>query len=249
MSPDYLELPEEEPKKFISTGYKTFVQANLVLGGSPPDSSPIKNLRREATQKSHLVNYTEGHKTRTVLKMVNGDIVLSASEPDTILRRLNGIRRRKRTKGRDVEDLPHAKDPLSDWPLFFQIGFVSGRTHGHEFIGLRKDQYGLRDIVQVQSVRGLPPIGALVSFLESDLLDLYRFSLVLDLIFEHTRFNAAGLELLFRFWHGHHLDYLEKYVWLFNFYHSGFRNVYDKLENIFQTAELWWADCDNEYEN
>jgi len=113
MSQEYLESPEETPMKFISTGYGTFVQANLVLGGSGPNSSPIKDLRREAKEKGHLVNYTEGHKLRTVLRMVNGDIVLSASEPNTILRRLNGNKRPRKTKRRGVEDLSHARDFLS----------------------------------------------------------------------------------------------------------------------------------------
>jgi hypothetical protein len=114
MSQEYSESTEEGSEKFISTGYGTFVQARLVLGGSGPDSSPIKELRKEAKQKGHLVNYTEGHKLRTVLKMVNGDFVLSAIEPDTILRRLNGSKRSQKTKRRAAEDLSHARDFLSD---------------------------------------------------------------------------------------------------------------------------------------
>ena len=114
MAEEYLESPEEIPMRFVSTGHRTFVQANLVLGGSGPDSSPIKELRREAKEKGRLVNYTEGHKLRTVLKMVNGDFVLSAIEPDTILRRLNGSKRSQKTKRRAAGDLSHARDFLSD---------------------------------------------------------------------------------------------------------------------------------------
>ena len=113
MTQEYFESPEDAAMKFISTGYGTFVQAKLVLGGSGSNSSPIKELRREAKENSHLVNYAEGHKVRTVLRMVNGDIVLSASEPETVLRRLNGIKRPPKTKRRTAEDLSHAGDSLS----------------------------------------------------------------------------------------------------------------------------------------
>ncbi len=78
--------------KFVSTGHGTFVHSDSVIAISPPESSPIKKLRKCAEEKGVLVNLTSGRKTRSVLVMNTGQVILSSLQTETIVSKLNGIR-------------------------------------------------------------------------------------------------------------------------------------------------------------
>jgi regulator of extracellular matrix RemA (YlzA/DUF370 family) len=76
--------------KFISTGHGTFVQVDSVIAISPPDSSPIKKLRKHAEEKGILINLTSGRRARSVLVMNTSQVILSSVQTETIVSRLNG---------------------------------------------------------------------------------------------------------------------------------------------------------------
>ena len=78
--------------KFVSTGHGTFVHSDSVIAISPPESSPIKKLRKYAEEKGVLVNLTSGRKTRSVLVMNTGQVILSSLQSETMASKLNGIR-------------------------------------------------------------------------------------------------------------------------------------------------------------
>ena len=80
--------------KFVSTGHGTFVHSDSVIALSPPDSSPIKKLKKYAEEKGILVNLTSGRKARSVLVMNTGQVILSSVQTETIVSKLNGIRAR-----------------------------------------------------------------------------------------------------------------------------------------------------------
>ena len=54
-----------------------------------PDSAPVKRMIQEARESNRLIDATQGRKTRSVLVMASGAVVLSALQPDTIAQRAN----------------------------------------------------------------------------------------------------------------------------------------------------------------
>ena len=54
-----------------------------------PDSAPVKRMIQDARDLNRLVDATQGRKTRSVLVMTSGAVVLSALQPDTIAQRAN----------------------------------------------------------------------------------------------------------------------------------------------------------------
>lgn len=76
--------------KLINIGFGNMVSANRVISVISPDSAPVKRLIREAEDKGILVNATYGRKTRSVVVMDSGHIILSAIIPEKLARRLDG---------------------------------------------------------------------------------------------------------------------------------------------------------------
>lgn len=54
-----------------------------------PDSAPVKRMVQEARDMNKLVDATQGRKTRSVLVMTSGNVVLSALQAETISARAN----------------------------------------------------------------------------------------------------------------------------------------------------------------
>ena len=55
-----------------------------------PDSAPVRRLVQEARETHRLVDGTAGRRTRAVLVMDSGHLVLSALQPETIANRFQG---------------------------------------------------------------------------------------------------------------------------------------------------------------
>ena len=55
-----------------------------------PDSAPIKRLITDTRDKNELIDATCGRRTRSVIIMDSGHIVLSAIQPETVANRLKG---------------------------------------------------------------------------------------------------------------------------------------------------------------
>ena len=75
--------------KFINIGYGNIISANRIISVIVPGAAPIKRLVQEAKEKSLVIDATSGRKTRAVIIMDTGHIVLSAVQPDTVVSRLN----------------------------------------------------------------------------------------------------------------------------------------------------------------
>ena len=71
--------------KFVNVGLGNYVLADRVIAVVNPESSPIKRLVQEAKNNNHLIDSTYGRRTRAVLIMDNGDVVLSPIQPSTIV--------------------------------------------------------------------------------------------------------------------------------------------------------------------
>ena len=53
-----------------------------------PESAPVKRMIQESRDRGDLIDATYGRKTRSVLVMDSGQIILSAVQPETISNRL-----------------------------------------------------------------------------------------------------------------------------------------------------------------
>ena len=74
--------------QLLNIGFGNMVSANRVMAIISPESAPIKRMVQDARDKGLLIDATYGRKTRAVLVMNSGQIVLSAIQPETVAHRL-----------------------------------------------------------------------------------------------------------------------------------------------------------------
>mgnify|MGYP000393930031 CR=1 FL=1 len=75
--------------RMINIGYGNMVSADRIVTVISPDSAPIKRLIQEAKDDGRAIDATYGRKTRAVLVMDSGHIVLSSLITDTLAARIN----------------------------------------------------------------------------------------------------------------------------------------------------------------
>lgn len=76
--------------QLINIGYGNMVAANRVVAVISPDSAPVKRMVQEGRQAGRVIDATLGRKTRSVLVMDSGHIVLSAIQTTATAARLTG---------------------------------------------------------------------------------------------------------------------------------------------------------------
>ena len=76
--------------KLIHIGYGNMVSADTIVTIVSPESAPIKRLVQEARDDGRAVDATYGRKTRAVMIMDSGHIILSSLITDTLAARING---------------------------------------------------------------------------------------------------------------------------------------------------------------
>ena len=74
--------------QLLNIGFGNMVSANRVMAIISPESAPIKRMVQDARDKGLLIDATYGRKTRAVLVMDSGQIVLSRIQPETVAHRL-----------------------------------------------------------------------------------------------------------------------------------------------------------------
>lgn len=75
--------------KLVNIGFGNMVSADKVLAVVSPESAPIKRMVQEAKEKGSCIDATFGRKTKAVLVMDGGTVVLSAILPETVAGRFN----------------------------------------------------------------------------------------------------------------------------------------------------------------
>lgn len=70
--------------QLINIGFGNIVSANRIVAIVSPESAPIKRLLQDAKDTGKAIDATCGRKTRAVLVMDSGHIVLSAIQPETV---------------------------------------------------------------------------------------------------------------------------------------------------------------------
>ena len=75
--------------KLINVGFGNIVALDRIISIVSPDSAPIKRLIQEAKDSKIAIDATYGRKTRAVIVMDSGHVVLSALQPETIASRID----------------------------------------------------------------------------------------------------------------------------------------------------------------
>ncbi len=73
--------------KLIHIGFGNVVNIDKIISVVSPDAAPIKRLVQKAKEDGTVIDATQGRKTKAVIVMENGQVVLSALMTDTIVRR------------------------------------------------------------------------------------------------------------------------------------------------------------------
>ena len=74
--------------QLINIGFGNIVSAERISIVSP-ESAPIKRIVQEAKDSKMAIDATYGRRTRSVLIMDSGHIILSAVQPETVAGRVN----------------------------------------------------------------------------------------------------------------------------------------------------------------
>lgn len=66
------------------------VSSSRLIAIVSPESAPIKRIIQEVREKGLLIDATYGRRTRAVIVMDSGHVVLSAIQPETVAGRMTG---------------------------------------------------------------------------------------------------------------------------------------------------------------
>lgn len=78
--------------ELIHIGFGNFIAANHVVGIASPGSAPVKRLVQEGRDRSTTIDMTSGRRTKAVVFMDNGAILLAPITPETIDGRVKASR-------------------------------------------------------------------------------------------------------------------------------------------------------------
>ena len=75
--------------RLINIGFGNIVSASRIIAIVSPESAPIKRIIQDARERGVLIDATYGRRTRAVVVMDSGHIILSAVQPATVANRLS----------------------------------------------------------------------------------------------------------------------------------------------------------------
>ncbi|MGN1087264.1 MAG: extracellular matrix/biofilm regulator RemA [Porcipelethomonas sp.] len=73
----------------MNIGFGNMVSSSKLVAVVSPESAPIKRIIQDARDKGVLVDATYGRRTRAVIIMDSGHVILSAVQPETVGSRVN----------------------------------------------------------------------------------------------------------------------------------------------------------------
>ncbi len=76
--------------KLINIGFGNMVSAQRLVAIVSPESAPIKRIVQEGRDRGNLIDATYGRRTRAVIIMDSGHVILSALQPETVGARMTG---------------------------------------------------------------------------------------------------------------------------------------------------------------
>lgn len=75
--------------QLVNIGFGNVVSANKIVAIVSPEAAPVKRIIQEARDGKNAVDATCGRRTRAVLIMDSGHVILSSVQPETIAARLD----------------------------------------------------------------------------------------------------------------------------------------------------------------
>ncbi|WP_319586733.1 DUF370 domain-containing protein [uncultured Desulfobulbus sp.] len=82
--------------RLVNIGFGNAVKVNRILAIVNPGSSPIRKLKDDARIEKKLIDVTEGRRTRAILILDSGHLILSSVQPETINQRLLALDQEQR---------------------------------------------------------------------------------------------------------------------------------------------------------
>lgn len=73
---------------FTNIGFGNIVNSSRIVAMVSPESAPMKRMVQNAKESGMIVDATQGRKTKSVLVMDSGHVVLSALLPETLAGRV-----------------------------------------------------------------------------------------------------------------------------------------------------------------
>ena len=70
--------------QLVNIGFGNIISAERIVAIVSPESAPIKRMIQEAKDNKTAVDATCGRRTRSVLVMDSGHMILSAVQPETV---------------------------------------------------------------------------------------------------------------------------------------------------------------------
>ena len=74
--------------QLVNIGFGNIVSGNRIVAIVSPESAPIKRIMQDARENGTAIDATYGRKTRAVIIMDSGHVVLSSIQPETVAGRL-----------------------------------------------------------------------------------------------------------------------------------------------------------------
>ena len=75
--------------QLINIGFGNIILAERIIAIISPDSAPVKRMIQESKDNGKIIDATCGRKTRAVLIMDSGHIILAAVQPETVAGRVD----------------------------------------------------------------------------------------------------------------------------------------------------------------
>ena len=73
--------------RLINIGFGNMVSASRIITIVSRESAPIKRIIQDARDPGQLIDATYGRRTRAVIVMDSGHVILSAIQPETVANR------------------------------------------------------------------------------------------------------------------------------------------------------------------
>ena len=93
----------------LHVGFSNAVKISSILAVVNPGSSPVRKLKEEARQENKIIDVTEGRRTRSIIILDSGHLVLSSVQPDTITQRLSTLAKEERNPALKLDRLGNSE--------------------------------------------------------------------------------------------------------------------------------------------
>jgi extracellular matrix regulatory protein A len=75
--------------ELVAIGFGNAVAMNRVVAVLAPNSAPIRRIIQQAKERGSLIDTTYGRKTKSVIVLDSGHVMVAALQPETVLARLD----------------------------------------------------------------------------------------------------------------------------------------------------------------